>query len=310
MQSAGCFVVDGRQESAWDVTEEERIAWFEELWNAPGLSILTRNFNDVLVDRAANDEVMRFLERKIRERITDPAVADKLIPKHRFGTKRPPLESGYYEIFNRPNVELVDLTEEPIVQFNEKGIETTQRQLDVDDIVLATGFDSLGGSFMRLGLKGDDGVSLEEWWAHGPRTYLGLTAHHFPNLFFVGPQGVGGNFPRCAEGAVEWITTTLRDLKDKSVVRIEASAQAENDWVEMIAETVTHTVHVEGESWFWGSNVPGKARSFGAYLFPMPIYRAKLDEVRSNEYDGFELSYEDGSVRRLEASEPAGVEAP
>lgn len=290
MQSAACFVVDGRPQSVWDVSEEERMAYFEELWNSPGLSILTRNFNDVMIDRAANDEVMKFLEAKIRSRVEDQAVADKLIPKHRFGTKRPPLENGYYEIYNQPNVELVDLTEEPLVQFVAKGIETTSRVLEVDDIVLATGFDSLGGSFMRLGLEGTDGTTLEDWWAHGPRTYLGLTAHRFPNLFLIGPQGIGGNFPRCAEGAVEWITETVSHMMSEGYTRIEATEAAENDWVESIAQVAAQTVHIEGESWFWGSNIPGKARSFGAYLLPMPVYREKLAQVASAGYEGFERS--------------------
>jgi cation diffusion facilitator CzcD-associated flavoprotein CzcO len=288
--SAGCFAADGRPDSTWDVSAEERVAYYEELWNAPGLSMLTRNFSDVMTDRAANDTVTAFLTEKIQERVNDPEVAKKLIPDHGFGMKRPPLEHGYYEVFNQDNVELVNLREEPILRFNATGIETNRRQIDLDDVVLATGFDALTGSFVRMGIQGVGGVSLAEYWADGPRTYLGLTAHHFPNFFFVGPQGVAGNFPRCAEPANEWIAACILDARSHGVERVEAGEAAEREWVDMINETVKGTIHKDAESWIWGSNVPGKARAFSAYLLPMPEYARTLEEVARNGYAGFERS--------------------
>jgi cation diffusion facilitator CzcD-associated flavoprotein CzcO len=294
--SSGCFVTDGRPDSVWDVSDDERIAYYEELWNAPGLSMFTRNFRDVFTDRAANDTVTQFLAEKIRQRVKDPEVARKLIPDHGFGMKRPPLENGYYEIFNQENVELINLGEEPIVRFTATGIRTSERHIDVDDIVLATGFDALTGSFVRMGVQGVGGVPLAEHWANGPRTYLGLTAHKFPNLFFVGPQGVAGNFPRCAERANEWIAECIRDMKSSGLERIEATEAAEQEWLDMINETVKGTILKDAESWIWGSNVPGKARAFAAYLLPMHTYRNTLNDVARSGYEGFELTGQKSTV--------------
>jgi cation diffusion facilitator CzcD-associated flavoprotein CzcO len=294
--SAGCFVTDGRPDSVWDVSAEERVAYYEELWNSPGLSMFTRNFQDVFTDKAANATVTQFLAEKIRQRVKDPEVARKLIPDHGFGMKRPPLENGYYETFNQENVELINLGEESILRFTATGIATSKRHIDVDDIILATGFDALTGSFVRMGIQGVGGVPLAEHWADGPRTYLGLTAHNFPNLFFLGPQGPAGNFPRCAERANEWIAECIRDMKLSGLQRIEATEAAEQEWLGMINETVKGTILKDAESWIWGSNVPGKTRAFAAYLLPMHVYRHTLDDVARRGYAGFERSGRQSAV--------------
>jgi cation diffusion facilitator CzcD-associated flavoprotein CzcO len=287
--SGQCFVVDSLPDSALDVSEAERQAHYDKLWGMPGLVFLTHNYADVMVNEQANDTVVAYLTAKIKERVHDPEVARKLIPGHRFGTKRPPLENGYYEIFNQANVELINLGDEAIVNLTETGIQTETRHLEFDHIVLATGFDALTGSFAKLGIRGKGGVPLTEHWNDGPRTYLGLTVHNFPNLFMLGPQGVGGNFPACAAGAVEWIATCIQRLEEGAFARIEASPSAEQDWVDMINSTVQQTLLKDARSWITGHNIPGKAkRNFPAYLMPATMYRDTLEDVARRDYAGFD----------------------
>jgi cation diffusion facilitator CzcD-associated flavoprotein CzcO len=286
--SGQCFVVDSLTQSAMDVTEEERRAHYDKLWGMPGLVFLTHNFADVMVNEQANETVVAYLTEKIFERVKDPEVARKLVPDHRFGQKRPPLENGYYEVFNQDNVELINLGDEAIVSFTETGIQTDARHIEVDHVVLATGFDALAGSFVRLGIRGRGGLPLTEWWNEGPRTYLGLTAHNFPNLFMTGPQGVGGNFPACATGAVDWIADCIKSAEQGGFARVEASLEAEQEWVDMINATVQQTLLKDAKSWITGHNIPGKAtHNFPAYLMPATMYRKTLEDVTSRDYDGF-----------------------
>lgn len=284
-----CFILESLTEGALDVSDDERRAHYEKLWDMPGLVFLTHNFADVMTNEAANDTLVEYLTEKIQARVNDPEVARKLIPDHRFGQKRPPLETGYYEIFNQDNVELVSLAEEAIVRLTPTGIQTTQRHIELDDIILATGFDALAGSFQKLGLVGAGGLSLSQWWEDGPRTYLGLTVHHFPNLFMVGPQGVGGNFPASAKGAVDWISQCIQATEADGFERLEATLDAEQEWVDMINATVQITVLKDSKSWFTGHNIPGKPRTnFAVYLMPMFMYKATLESARSEGFKGFD----------------------
>jgi cation diffusion facilitator CzcD-associated flavoprotein CzcO len=288
--SDGCFIVDARHQSALDVSDEERLAHYEYMWNAPGLSFFSENFQDIWTDKAANDTLVEFLTGKIRARVKDPVVANKLIPRESFGMKRPPLENGYYEVFNQDHVDLVNLGDEPIIRFNAGGIETERGQLDVDIIIIATGFDAFTGAFTRMGIAGVGGTSLVEWWENGPRTYLGAAVHKFPNMFLIGPQGVAGNNPRCAERLMEWIAECIEHCQAHGISRIEATAASEQAWVELINEQVNGTILRDAVSWMWGSNVPGKARAFAVYLAPMTEWRATLERVAKKGYEGFELT--------------------
>jgi len=288
--TGGCFLVDTDSRSTWDVTPEEREAFFEELYGEPGLTFYSRGFNDLFTDKAANDEVCKFLATKIKARVKDPETARKLTPTHGFATKRPPLETNYYEIYNQDNVDLVALPEEPIVRFTETGIETTDRSWDFDIVVLATGFDSITGSFVRIGAQGVDGIALSDYWEDGPKTYMGIFVHNFPNFFILGgPQGVNGNQPRCTEFAGDWITTCISYLKSEGIDRIEATAEAESVWVEHCNELVNGTLLRDAQSWLWGSNVPGKKRAFTMYIAPQTVYRDRLREIEANGYEGTEL---------------------
>ena len=208
------------------MTPEEREAFFEKLYGEPGFGIWQGNFRDILMDREANALISDFVARKIRQRVKDPAVAEKLIPKnHGFGTRRVPLETRYYEVYNQPNVKLVDINETPIERITPAGIKTSDAEYEFDLIIYATGFDAITGSFDRIDIRGIDGRRLKDEWSEGPQTYLGVLVEGFPNMLMVmGPHAGLGNFPRAAEYSVEWVTGLIRHAHDHGLTRIEATA--------------------------------------------------------------------------------------
>src|SRR5690242_16135200 len=188
-ESYGCFIHDADPRNAMEVSAEEREALYEKTYAMPGFAKWMGNFRDILIDRAANDSITDFMRRKIRSRVKNPAIADKLIPRnHGYGTRRVPLESGYYEVFNQPNVRLVDLRETPLERITPTGIRTSAGEHALDMIIYATGFDAITGGFDRIDIRGRGGQALRDKWAKGPRTYLGLQIADFPNLFtLIGP---------------------------------------------------------------------------------------------------------------------------
>ena len=211
-ETPSCYVHGPDPRRALDVTPEEREAFWEKLYRTPGFGQWQGNFSDVLTDRAANALASDFAARKIRARVKDPAIAEKLIPKnHGFGTRRIPLETGYYEVYNQPNVELVDINETPIERVTPQGIRTSDRERAFDVIIYATGFDSITGAFDRIDIRGADGVALKEVWRDGPQTYLGVFAAGFPNLLMaMGPHAGLSNYTRTAEYSVEWVASVIR----------------------------------------------------------------------------------------------------
>ncbi|GAA1009823.1 NAD(P)/FAD-dependent oxidoreductase [Acrocarpospora pleiomorpha] len=245
-----------------DVTREERLAWWEELYDSPGFGIWLGNFRDTLMDETANAELSEFIASKIRERVQDPAVAEILIPKdHGFGTKRVPLETGYYEVYNRQNVELVDLNVTPIQQVTPTGIRTAggecARDFDFDVIVFATGFDAVTGAFDRIDFVGENGVRLRDKWADGPDTYLGVQTTAFPNLLtLVGPQSgsVAANFPRGIEDIVNWMIVFVSYLLEHDIVRVAATREAELAWLDHVMEINDRVLMSKVKSWFNGHN--------------------------------------------------------
>jgi cation diffusion facilitator CzcD-associated flavoprotein CzcO len=292
--SFGCFIHDADPRKALEVSPAEREAFFEKLYREPGFGIWMGNFRDVLVDAAANATITAFMRRKIRERVKDPALAEKLIPtNHGFGTRRVPLESGYYEVFNQPNVRLVDLRETPIERITRTGIRTTAAQHDVDMIVYATGFDAITGAFDRIDIRGRDGLRLREAWADGPRTYLGLQIPGFPNLFtLVGPHNAATfcNIPRCIEQNVDWVTALLADMAERGHTRVEATADAADEWTQHVHDTGRRMLFTQVDSWMMGinTNVAGKdRRTFVVYAGGAPRYRDRCDEVAAAGYAGF-----------------------
>jgi len=293
-ESFGCFIHDADPRKAMEVSAEEREALFEKLYREPGFGIWMGNFRDVLVDREANATITEFMRRKIRERVKDPTVADKLIPtNHGFGTRRVPLESGYYEVYNQPNVRLVDLRETPIERITPTGVATRDAHYDLDMIIYATGFDAITGAFDRIDIRGRDGRRLRDKWADGPRTYLGLQMEGFPNLFtLVGPHNAATfcNIPRCIEQNVDWVTALITYMRERGHTRVEPTPDAEREWLAHVHDTGRRMLFTQVDSWMMGinSNVKGKdKRTFIVYAGGAPRYRERCDAVAGEGYAGF-----------------------
>ncbi len=292
-ETFGAFIHGFDERSALEVSPEEREAFYEKLWSQPGFALWLGNFHDIFTTREANDTLSEFVRKKIRKRVRDPEVAEKLVPKdHGFGTRRVPLESGYYEAYNRDNIRLVDIKESPIERITTKGVKTRDAEYELDVLIFATGFDAVTGALNRIDIRGQGGQALKDKWAEGPRTYLGLQSAGFPNLFTViGPHNGGTfcNIPRCIEQNVEWVTECIRYMREHHFERIAAKPDAEDAWTEHVNEVVADTLIPETDSWFMGANVPGKKRTFLMYAGGSPTYREKCEEVVAKGYEGFEL---------------------
>jgi cation diffusion facilitator CzcD-associated flavoprotein CzcO len=285
-ETATGFTHDFDPRKAMSVSKEERLAMYEELWAQPGFSKWLANFRDIMTNREANEDFAEFVRNKIRARVKDPVVAEKLVPKdHPFGSKRIPLETDYYEAYNRDNVLLVDLKETPIECITPKGIKTSDKEYEFDVIIYATGFDAFTGALTQIDIRGEGGQSLKDKWAEGPKTYLGLQIANFPNLFLAISTAFG-NYPVCAEMIVEWITDCIRYVREKGYARIAPTAQAEEAWVQHAAELAEGSLFAAGNSWFVGANIPGKKRVFLLYANTVPAYRKKCAEVAAKGYEG------------------------
>ena len=265
-------------------------AELERRWAWGGFRILGA-FADTAIDPAANRIVHDFIAEKIREQVADPAVADLLTPKdHPFGTKRPCVDTGYYAAFNRANVSLVDLHAAPISHFTPSGIATAAGAHEFDAIVLATGFDAMTGAIDRIDIRGVGGVRIKDYWAQGPRTYLGLMVAGFPNMFTItgpGSPSVLTNMVNAIEQHVEWIADCLVALGSHQQTRIEASAEAESQWCDHVRAAVTPTMLPQANSWYMGANVPGKPRMFMPYAGGLNTYTTICSQVAAKGYEGF-----------------------
>ncbi|MGI4939783.1 MAG: flavin-containing monooxygenase [Janthinobacterium lividum] len=279
--------------SVFDVSAEERQALYEAAWQEGGLRFRA-TFRDILVDKAANDTAAAFIAAKIRAVVHDPATAAVLTAfDHPYATKRPPIDTGYFESFNRDNVSLVDLRAEPIERITAGGLRTARAEYPLDVIVFATGFDAMTGPLLRLNLRGRDGRTLAEAWADGPRSYLGLQVAGFPNLFTItgpGSPSVLCNMPVAIEQHVEWITDCIAHLRAHGLGRIEATPDAADRWVASVNEAAEATLlPLAGSSWYLGANVPGKPRVFMPYAGGLAHYRGLCAEVAAQDYEGFAL---------------------
>ena len=296
-QTPGGFIHMPDRRKLFDVPETERTAFFEELYQSSGFRIWQGNFRDVLMDEAANDEFTKFVANKIRQRVNDPALAEKLIPKdHGFGTRRVPMETNYYETYNRDNVRLIDINETPIQSITERGVSTSAEEHEVDLIVYATGFDAMTGAFDKIEFVGVDGQTLREKWSDGPRTYLGIQTAGFPNfIMLTGPQSGSGftNFGRGIEEMVDWITELLVYLRDHDLQSIDTTTTYEAAWGDHVKDMYELLLLSKVDSWFTGynPNVDGHNRMrLVAYNGGAPRYRKQLSEVRAKNYEGFVLS--------------------
>ena len=287
----GAFAdVEGVQDSALEVSPEERERTYQEWWDRGGLIFMTA-FRDLLFEQASNDTAAEFVRRKIREKVRDPETARHLEPDQVLGCKRLCADSGYFETFNEPHVDLVDLREDPIEGLTEKGIRTRSAERAFDAIVFATGFDAMTGALLKIDLRGRGGRSLRDKWSEGPRTYLGLMTHEFPNLFMItgpGSPSVLSNMIPSIEQNVEWISDCIEHLERASIRTIEASAAAEEEWVQHVNAVAGETLYPTCNSWYVGSNVEGKPRVFMPYV-GFPTYVEKCEQVVADGYVGFTL---------------------
>jgi cation diffusion facilitator CzcD-associated flavoprotein CzcO len=278
----------------FDIPEEERLAHWEELYASPGFGIWLGNYKDTLMEETANAELSEFISGKIRARVNDPNTADKLIPKtHGFGTKRVPLETGYYEVYNQDNVELVDIKDTPIERVTPTGIKTSATDYEFDVIIYATGFDAVTGPFDRIDFTGSGGVKLRDKWRDGPETCLGIQTTDFPNLFtLVGPQAgsVAANFPRGIEDIVEWMTDFVKYIEKNGFTRVATKREAELEWLDHVAKVNSKVLFSKSKSWFTGHNTnldrDDKPRLM-IYTGGSIRYRNRLRAEQANGYPSF-----------------------
>ncbi|MEU8247252.1 NAD(P)/FAD-dependent oxidoreductase [Nonomuraea sp. NPDC048916] len=281
------------EKSALEVSEEERDATFERAWESGSLVNLLTAYNDLSIDQEANDTAKRFIHRKIHQIVGDPRTAADLCPEYPVGTKRPCLDTDYYETFNRPNVRLVNLRRTPLVEITDKGVRTSDEEYAFDAIVYATGFDAMTGALTNVDIRGRGGASLKEAWSAGPRTYLGIGSAGYPNLFMItgpGSPSVLSNMVVSIEQHVDWVIDAIEHLDRQGLRTIEPTEEAQDAWVDHVNLIAGATLYPKANSWYMGANVPGKPQVFMPYAGGVGEYRKTCDEVAAQGYKGFALS--------------------
>ncbi len=297
-RTPGGFIHGPDRRRYHEVPAEERYAFWDDLYGQPGFGIWLANFREVLMDEEANADLSAFIADKIRQRVTDPAVAEKLIPKdHGFGVQRVPMETNYFEAYNHDHVHLVDIAEDPIDRIVPAGVRLSSGTVvELDVLIYATGFDAITGAFDRMTITGVGGRSLREAWADGPRTYLGVQTAGFPNMVMLaGPQGasVSTNFPRAIETSVDWASDLIAHMRADGLSRIECTTEAEDAWVAEVVDLYQMVLLRNAKSWFTGynSNVDGRdVKRHLIYNGGAPRYRERITTVAAEGYSGFVLS--------------------
>ena len=276
---------------AFEVTEQERQATYETKWAKGGAISFLYTYTDLLVNKEANETAGEFVRQKIRHIVKDPLTAETLCPTdHYIGTKRLCVDTGYFETYNRSNVQLVNIKKSPIKEIESTGVKTQDKTYALDAIIFATGFDAMTGALFDIDIRGKEGVALKEKWADGPATYLGLMTASFPNMFIVtgpGSPSVKTNMVCAIEQHVDWITDCIQHLHEHHYQEIEADAAAQAHWTQHVSEVGDSTLYPLAESWYLGANIPGKPRVFTPYVAGLDVYRKKCDEVAAQNYAGF-----------------------
>ncbi|MBL8675162.1 MAG: NAD(P)/FAD-dependent oxidoreductase [Rhodospirillales bacterium] len=294
-RTPGGFEHEPDRRGFYEVTREERVALWDKLYDEPGFGIWLRNFREIFTNDEANAEFSAYIADRIRRRVKDAAVAEKLIPRdHGFGVQRVPMETNYFEAYNRDNVRLVDISETPIVRITENGLRTSERDYEFDIIVYATGFDAITGAFDQIDIRGVGGERLRDKWRDGPSTFLGMMIHGFPNLFMpAGPQSgsASTNYPRGIETGVDWCTTLLSHMRERGLVRAEPTRAAEARWTDHVTRMYAMMLMRKAKSWFTGynSNVPGHEQGsirYFVYNGGAPKYVNTINEVAAKGYEG------------------------
>ena len=287
MNSFGGFVHRSSRKRRLDDSREERWALYEKLYHLKGFAKVISNYRDMMTNPDANAEFSEFIAEKIRARVNDPALAEKMIPTdHGFGMRRPPMETRYYEAYNQPNVTLVDLNETPIETITEVGIATSDGERAFDIIVWATGFDGFTGALTSMNVVGEGGRVLRDQWSQGVVTYLGAMVPGFPNLFTAGgPHLIGGNFPRSIEIIVSYIDGLLGYARANGSTYVAPDDAASDRWTEEVHEAAKVALIAE-KSWFRGANIPGKAREYLAYAGSLTKFRERMAAMGEQGYPG------------------------
>jgi cyclohexanone monooxygenase len=287
------FVVERNDQSALEVPPDVREREYETRWQRGGLGF-SSTFTDLLISKDANDTAADFFRAKIRAIVRDPTVAETLVPRHYpLGTKRLCVDTNYYDTFNRDNVTLIDLKKSPIEAITLDGLRTQDKAYALDSIVFATGFDAMTGALLSIDIRGRSGKTLKEKWAEGPRTYLGVAIPGFPNFFAItgpGSPSVLSNMIVSIEQHADWIADCIDYLRQQGRAAIEATVEAEDEWVQHVNEVGHLTLYPLANSWYMGANIPGKPRIFMPYIGGVGVYRQKCDEVAAKGYEGFRLT--------------------
>jgi cyclohexanone monooxygenase len=282
--------------------ENARRARYEQRWANGGLTFMLA-YNNLILEKAANDTAADFVRGKIAEIVKNPKTAKRLQPdNHPIGTKRICVDTDYYATFNRPNVTLVDIRGRGIDEILPNAVRTGGRDYEIDALVLATGFDAMTGSVAKIDIRGRRNRTLNQKWAEGPKTYLGLMSEGFPNLFVItgpGSPSVLSNMIVSIEQHVDWIADCLSYMRRRALTSIEATAEAEERWVAHVNEVAQMTLYPQANSWYMGANIPGKPRIFMPYIGGVGVYRRICDDVAAKDYEGF----------ALRASEPVRIAA-
>ena len=278
----------------FEMSPEERRAQMERLWADGSLIFWVGAFADTLMNAEANVEISDFVREKIRARVKDPAIADKLTPRgYGFGTRRVPLETQYYEAFNRPNCTLVDIAASPIEAITPTGVKTRDGEYPLDILIYATGFDAGTGALTRIDMRGRDGVLLRDSWKEGIHSFMGLQVRGFPNMFMVmapmSPAAAFCNVPTCSQQQIDWIVDCMDFVRAEGRRAIEPSAAAEAQWVAHHDEVANATLIPQTDSWYMGANIKGKRRSLLAYAGGVGVYKQFCDDVKAKRYEGLEL---------------------
>ncbi|EXJ57777.1 uncharacterized protein A1O5_12335 [Cladophialophora psammophila CBS 110553] len=295
LRSFGGLSFEFINRATFDDTPEQRQNFYQQLWDEGDFHFWLAGYKDMLFNWDANREAYNFWRDKVRAKIRDPKLQEVLAPEvqpHAFGCKRISLENGYFEIFNEPNVNLVDVNSTPVLEVTEKGIKTTEKEWEFDYIISATGYDAFTGGFNEIDIRGKLGQSLKDKWKQGVRTYLGMAVSGFPNLFFTyGPQAPTAlcNGPTCAELQGEWIVKLMNYMQGRGLKSIEAHEEAETDWAQGVKTIANTSLLPTTKSWYMGDNIPGKIREPLIYLGGVPTYYKTLNESAEHEYEGFQL---------------------
>jgi cyclohexanone monooxygenase len=290
---------------ALDDGDNERRSKYESRWNRGGLTFMSV-YNNLALDKAANDTAADFVRAKIAEIVKDPETAKLLQPNnHPIGSKRICIDTEYFATFNRPNVTLVDIKFNPIEEILPNAVRTGDRDYEVDALVLATGFDAMTGSVARIDIRGRNGQTLNRKWAEGPKTYLGLMSVGFPNLFIItgpGSPSVLSNMIVSIEQHVDWIADCIVFMRDRSLVAMEAKQDAEDNWVAHVNEVAHTTLYPQANSWYMGANIPGKPQIFMPYIGGVGTYRQICNDVAAKGYEGFAMTAAERQPKKVAAS--------